>query len=80
MFLGFVHFLWLYLPVPKTTILDSISTTKKEIVLTCAMPAKITLLKHLAKHIDFVVKRQVNVAFKITAHIITQNFFLCKKN
>lgn len=38
------------------------------------MPAKITLFKHLAKHIDFMVKRQVSVAFKISAHIITQNF------
>lgn len=73
-FLVLEHFLWFYLIVPKTTTQDSMSTEKK-IVLTCATLAKITLLKHLAKHIDFVVKCQVNVAFIIRAHIITQNFF-----
>lgn len=77
MFLVLAHFLWLYLIVPKTTIQDSMST-EKMIALTCAMPAKITLLKHLAKHIDFVVKCQVNVAFIISAHIIKQ-IFLNKK-
>lgn len=41
--------------------------------------AKITPPKHLVKHIDFVVKRQVNVAFKISAHIITQNSFFFEK-
>lgn len=74
--LGFCAFL---LVVPKTASQDYIST-KKEIVFTCAMPAKITLPKQLAKHIDLVVKRQVNVAFKISAHIITQNSFFVKKN
>lgn len=70
--LGFGAFL---VVAPKTTTQDSMSTEKK-IELTCAMPAKITVLKHLAKHIDFVVKCQVNVAFIISAHIITRNFFL----
>lgn len=54
-------------------------STEEKIELTCAMPAKITLLKHLAKHIDFVLKCQVNVAFIISAHIITRNFFFVKK-
>lgn len=79
MFLSFVHFLWLYLIVSKTTTQSSIST-KKDSTHKCSACKKKYYFNIWKKHIDFVVKRQVNAAFIYTAHILIQFFFLKKMN